>query len=73
METVDLEDLSLLVGLGTAIKDKELTVEEAFQPLPTEEPSGAPVNLKRQLHDRLAQRKAEKAAAREEKPPESEA
>lgn len=33
IESVDLDDLTTLIGIGTAIKDGEQTVEEAFPPV----------------------------------------
>jgi hypothetical protein len=32
IESVDLEDLSTLIGIGTAIKEGELTIDDAFAP-----------------------------------------
>jgi hypothetical protein len=32
IESVDLEDLATLIGIGTAIKDGELTIDDAFPP-----------------------------------------
>jgi hypothetical protein len=70
IESVDLEDLSLLVGLGTAIKDKEISIEEAFAIAPEEEeetPSTRKHNLREKLVARRAARQAERAAESGEK------
>jgi hypothetical protein len=72
VESVDLEDLANLIGLGTAIRDREITAEEAFRPpAPEESEPGAP---RVKLRDRLAARRAEKRAAEApaEKAPEPE-
>jgi len=71
VESVNLEDLSLLIGLGTAIKDKELTVEEAFA-IPSEEDEEKRGGRMRVIKERLAARRAqrESAAAGGEKPKE---
>ena len=58
-ESVDLEDIALLIGLGTAIKDKELTIEQAFSTDDDEEtPARSP--LKERLAARRAARHPEK-------------
>lgn len=67
LESVDLEDVSLLIGLGTAIKDKELTIEEAFR-IPGEEDqeeAGPPV--KKKLRHRLETMRAQKKTAEADK------
>src|SRR5262249_37428220 len=45
MESVDEEDLGILVGLGTAIKEREMTVEQAFAVTAEEEAKAGPVPL----------------------------
>jgi hypothetical protein len=75
IDSVDLEDLASLIGLGTSIRDHEITVEEAFRPPGAEEeaPVGATGRVK--LRDRLAARRAERKAAEApaaEKAPEAE-
>jgi hypothetical protein len=70
-ESVDLEDLAMLIGLGTAIKDKELTVEEAFT-IPAAEGEAGPA-IKVKLSARLkAEREKRAAAAAATQPPEKE-
>jgi hypothetical protein len=72
IDSVDLEDLAGLIGLGTAIRDREISIEEAFRSPADQEPeAGAP---KPKLRDRLAARRAEKRAAEApaEKAPEPE-
>lgn len=69
MDSVDLEDLALLVGVGTAIKDRELTIEEAFTiPVEEDEEKARPIRMK--IKDKLAQRRAERMAQQE--PPKEE-
>jgi hypothetical protein len=75
VESVDVEDLAFLIGLGTAIRDQEITIEEAFRPAGEGSDGGegesAPTRGK--LRDRLLARRAEKrAAAAAEKAPEAE-
>jgi hypothetical protein len=57
-ESVDMEDLTLLIGLGTAIRDKEITIEEAFAVAPEGEAETIPVKVK--LRDKLLARRAAK-------------
>lgn len=65
IESIDLEDIGLLVGLGTAIKDRELTVDEAFAA-----PAADDEAPRKTIHEKLAARKAARQAA--EKEPENE-
>lgn len=61
VESIDLEDIATLVGLGTAIKDHEMTIEQAFAVEADEEeavPAKATLKeLARQRAERLAQEK----------------
>ena len=61
VESVDLEDLGLLIGLGTAIKDKELSIEEVFTVSDADETAGP--EKARTLQAMVEKRRAEKAAA----------
>jgi hypothetical protein len=65
VESIDLEALELLIGLGTAIKDNMTTIDEVFEP--TKEESEDP-NRKLTLRE-LARRAAE--AKEEKKKPEA--
>jgi hypothetical protein len=58
VESVDMEDLGLLIGLGTSIKDKELTIEQAFSVKTEAEPEEETIPAKMKLRDRLAARRA---------------
>lgn len=62
VDAIDLEDIATLVGLGTAIKDKELTIEEAFNLHETSEGEQAPakLTLKELAHQRAERRDAER-------------
>lgn len=62
IESVDLEDLSLLAGLGTAIKDKEITIEEAFS-IPAEEAEEPPPVRRQKVRERLIARRAARREA----------
>jgi hypothetical protein len=42
VESIDLEDLANLVGLGTSIKDGDMTIEEAFPAPSPEQPAEKP-------------------------------
>lgn len=64
IESVDLEDLSLLVGLGTAIKDKEISIEEAFTVSTEEDEEETPPARKQKLRDKLLARRAARQAER---------
>lgn len=69
VQSVDLEDVTDLVGLGTAIQDGEMTIEEAF-PAPGKEEPGA---VKTSLKDKLKAQTGRKAPETPvEKPVESE-
>lgn len=57
VESVDLEDLGLLVGLGTAVKDKEMTADEAFAA-----PAEGDETPRKTIHEKLAARKAARQA-----------
>lgn len=69
VDAVDLEDVAALVGLGTAIKDKEITIEEAFT-IPAEEEDTPRPKLSERLAAMRAARKALEVPV--EKPVESE-
>ena len=75
-ESVDLNDLAMLIGIGTAIKDQEVTIEEAF-PLtreatgpPTTGQKGAREELKKRI---LAARATEEAPIPAPEPPSEDA
>jgi hypothetical protein len=65
LESVDLEDLGNLIGLGTAIRDHEISIEEAFALPADEEGQAAPV--KSRLRDLRDARRVEKIARGEVK------
>jgi hypothetical protein len=69
MESVDEEDLGILVGLGTAIKEKEMTIEQAFAVTPEEQAKAGPVpapteqkSMRTKARERREQRERERAA-----------
>ena len=61
LESVDLEDLALLIGLGTAIKDKEMSIEEAFAQDAEGEEEVTPVAKRHKLRERLKARRTDGA------------
>lgn len=64
VDELDVDDVAYMSGIANAIKDKEITVEEAFHITPEEErKSGGKKGYLRQLRD---ERKAQKAAATEQ-------
>jgi hypothetical protein len=69
IEAVGLEELTTLIGLGTAIRDSDITIEEAFPPVERE---AGPVGKRRNIREELVSRHAAKLAreAEAKQPPE---
>jgi len=62
MEGLTVDDLGLLIGLGTAIKDKEITIEQAFATTPDEEEKAGPIpmgSIRERVRERREQRRRE--------------
>lgn len=70
VDQLDVDDVAYMSGVANAIKDKEITVEEAFNiPAEEERKSGGKKGYLRQLRDeRKAQKEAAAEQPKEEKP-----
>lgn len=66
VESIGVEELELLIGLGTAIKDGTMTIDEAFAQPAEDEPERPP------LRERLAARREARKTDSARKPVESE-
>ena len=65
LQDVDLDDLTKLIGLGTAIKEGEISVEDAFPGAPQEAPP-APQPKKKSFRDKILEEGPPASATRPE-------
>lgn len=67
VEDIGLDELEVLIGYGTAIRDKEKTVDELFPPVPVTPPAGASEEQGRRMSLGTRGKKAEGASDGEAK------